>query len=515
MFNFITKRFFQASVGLTLAKVGLLAFLILAYIVFGLSLDNHFVSDDWTFLYQAILHPHVVNIWQFAFDLNTSWFIRPIQWLITWTLYSFFELRPWGFHLASIALHSLNTLLFAAFFYSLLLKRSWKPKHALLYSLLAGVLFFVNWHHHEAIFWYAAINEPLNGFFQLTSLLALLLAIVKKQHQILYLGVALGAFLLGLLTKESASVLPIIAGLLISLNAIIDLRQRKKFHAQKLFKDYLKLLPFIILLSAWLGIYFYQSNDYLQGVATGGSRNWLVVAIGLTRYFFGHYINARYLLPWSHGFTLWMAGVVLLIMIVALLRKRYVWGWAFSWMIIGCIPYLLFTPFPSDRFLYVTSVPASILIVETLLWIKAELDRSKVQFFQIGIMGLLYSLTGFYLVAHLSTLYVMETEWDTAGDIGHEIISQVQTVATTVESQTTLCLDNLPDNYERKYVFRNGLVQALYIAYGHNDFKIRSVVQPMSESHPRQTLQVEGCDYVFSYDDNKNTLLVKSEPADR
>ena len=87
--------------------------------VFGLSIDNALVADDWGFLYSVSKTETVRNLFHLL-DFQTSWFVRPTQWFLTWLLHTCFELRVALYHLASVLLHLTNLVLLGFLVYRLL-----------------------------------------------------------------------------------------------------------------------------------------------------------------------------------------------------------------------------------------------------------------------------------------------------------------------------------------------------------------------------------------------------------
>jgi hypothetical protein len=96
-----------------------LATAVASAIVFGPGLDNGFVSDDWVFLYSASRAVTLADALHF-FTFNTTWFVRPVQQLVTWILYQSFHQYPVPYHALSTSLHLINALLLGTLGYRLM-----------------------------------------------------------------------------------------------------------------------------------------------------------------------------------------------------------------------------------------------------------------------------------------------------------------------------------------------------------------------------------------------------------
>ena len=91
----------------------------LSILIYGRGIDNHFVSDDWVFLFQVSRAHTLSDVSQFL-TFNTDWFVRPTQWITTWAIYQVAGLNPMPYHLISIILELISALLLGFFTHRLL-----------------------------------------------------------------------------------------------------------------------------------------------------------------------------------------------------------------------------------------------------------------------------------------------------------------------------------------------------------------------------------------------------------
>lgn len=166
------------------------------------------------------------------------------------------------------------------------------------------------------------------------------------------------------------------------------------------------------------------------------------------------------------------------------------WLFALLWTFIAIAPYAGMTSTESialkipvltigvagDRFLYYSAAGASLLLVISAQWVFDEF-QSFTRYRKLAIpldapMGLL-----FLLILGLNAFKIgqFEADWDKAGRIGNSIVQQVRELLPNPSVGAVLCIENLPDNYHGKYIFRNGISQALYLSYARDDFIIREL----------------------------------------
>lgn len=119
--------------------------------------------------------------------------------VLTWLLMSAFGLSSLAFGIASIALHIAN----CAVLYSLGSIRAigWKL------STLAALVFAIRGRHHEAVVWFAAIPELFVFFFGAAAILFWLRWLEGGLARRRDYALSLAAFVLALLSKESAVVI--------------------------------------------------------------------------------------------------------------------------------------------------------------------------------------------------------------------------------------------------------------------------------------------------------------------
>jgi len=137
-------------------------------------------------------------------DSYTALLYRPLDILSYMAEYTIFGVRPFIYHLDNIILHLACSLLVY------LLTRELLPNGKA--PLYAALLFGVHPAHTEAVSWVSCRGELLSGIFTLAAVLTF---IVSRRGRPRLVYVSYAAFFLGLLSKESAVVAPILVGLYI------------------------------------------------------------------------------------------------------------------------------------------------------------------------------------------------------------------------------------------------------------------------------------------------------------
>jgi tetratricopeptide (TPR) repeat protein len=182
---------------------------LLCLIVYHNSLSNEFVYDDFG---SIVENKYIKQPGQFLSSLfNHSYFkiagleasYRPVATLSYFLIYVFAELNPFYYHLASLLLHTLNTVL-VYWMASLILKNR-------LGALIAGLLFASHPALSEAVNCIDFNDDPLAALFFLLSLIFYIrLKAEYVSSNIRQYSLALIFYFLGVLSKEMAITLPAI-----------------------------------------------------------------------------------------------------------------------------------------------------------------------------------------------------------------------------------------------------------------------------------------------------------------
>lgn len=496
-----------------LALAGLLGLLCFLWI-FSPGLDNHFVADDWFFLsvvsrVQSL--PQVLNF--FTFD--TDWFVRPVQWLMTYGLYQSFGENPVPYHLVSLALTLVNAILLAFIAYTLLAvsPNSSKAVSRTL-AIVTGILFTFSAPHHEAVFWFSSINELLVTLFKFAAILLVLCAVrtTGRPTWLLYL-LALGAGSLALLSKESAMTLPLELLLIL---LYTGLERPGKLNWSR----YVAILaPFLGITFLWLGLYLAGARaGSLASLGHGGlnfQQGTFLDFVFKYLYFFNHhYIQADFVFGSVYSVLLELLALFLLAG-VAFLRQRYLWLLAFAWTIVALGPYIAIETSRvlnwqnlklggiPDRYLYYSAAGASLLLVVSGQWLLDEMNRIKVKAYIPALTtAVLVILVVLFLIFNVTSLVEAEGEWDTAGKIYTSLVHDLAGLRARAGENNALCIEKLPKTYKGKYVFGGYVPGVMQLVYEKKVFEVLASPNTKETAFDRKQ-----CSMLLEYDTATNTLI--------
>ncbi len=479
-----------------------------AQVIYALGWDNYFVSDDWFFLY-AVAQVNRFSELLTLVSFQTDWFVRPTQWFVTFGLYRWFGIEPRAFHVFAQLLDFSNALLVGLVLYQIfLLSKQMSRARSMVLSALGIGLFLSSWRHHEALYWYSASNELLTTFFKLLGLNAMLWWLGHKRQYWLVLIACVIAMALAILSKESALLLP-----LETLLALFFVLLAQRDNALPWKRGLLIVGAQFFVIGIWAFFYLQSSRLDAEGIARGGLQllhatpvDWLLRA---AQFFNAHFPGSDYV---ARNAGLLGAELILLaaITLLAILRKQWLWLVAIIWLALSVAPYVALTAdnavravlargIGGDRYVYYSAAAFSLLLIAASQWIHHELGgREKIasRFAGVALLGLVV-----WFSANALTIFNMERDWANAGEISKRVLNQVKAEMPAPASEDVLCFVDVPTQVNRKYVFQNGLAQALYLTYGRADFQV-NLWRTSRDANP----DTRACAAVFTFDTRQNRL---------
>ena len=182
-------------------------FFFLSVLAYANAITHPFVHDDvvfiennpsiqnWNNLHEVFVHPLLKK----GSTTIVNAYYRPFLEVVYKIEYVFFQGNPHGYHIINILLHILNGILVYMFLSALLGDK--------LLSFWAGLLFLIHPIQTEAVACISGISNLLFSLFCLLSLILYRRGVAEKRGNKAY-GFSLLFFLLALLTKEQAIILP-------------------------------------------------------------------------------------------------------------------------------------------------------------------------------------------------------------------------------------------------------------------------------------------------------------------
>lgn len=395
-----------------------------ALLLYGNTLFLGLFSDDF------VLRRHALaGEW-----LPQEEFVRPLP-LLAWSALLRTARDPAALHLLNVLLHGLN----ASLVWRLARTLGLPPVSA----LVAGLLFLVYPASVEAVAWPAAVHDVVVA----TSALGFLL-LAASHGTVMRVTAAVLLLAMGLLTKESAVVIPLLA---------IVLWARPG--ALRLTPGWPAIAAGLAVCAIYAGVRFAFvaiPATYLQGTGRYLLKELIARPVGTLT------------LPWSAAvFTSWPA--IPFLWAVACIAAAFAWNWRASASVpastVGrCLGAVFVAVVPVYSMLFVTRdlENARYLYLSTAFWAIAMMAfASSADGLVRG--PLLVALTA--IVVGAAGVQIHLSAWRDAANLRDRVLTAA---ARGLEDSTcgTVSLAGAPDSIHGAYVFRNGLPEALALRTG-------------------------------------------------
>ena len=320
--------------------------------------DNIAISEDFTFFFSV------------EKEVPSG---RPTAELTKWLAFLAFGNDPKWFHLLSVFLHGLATVLFALWIRQLGESRD--------FSWCAALLFFVNVGHFQAIQYISAMDYPLALSLALASLISF--GILAFENRPLWRGPWLAFLALGTLAHLSAAVVW-------PLSAFWYWQRRSDIRgALRLFAwGGAVSLPAVLLgllwaadeTSTWQAIESYGDSAASSSSTVGGAAGvllWLLSRLVTTAHWVPMTLYARH--PWELYVGFGFLVVLLIPLVSGGNHKLRLWT---LWVLLSLLPFsllneriLLDLPSGPSRYLYGASAGTSVLLAWVLRFFLSKLGR--------------------------------------------------------------------------------------------------------------------------------------------
>lgn len=359
------------------------ALAVINIVCYGATLGCTFHADDAFHLpylsrvfsgeYGLLLANFVSNWMQ---HLGVGLFYRPVLELTLALDFLIWRTNPFGYHLTNLLYQVATTIVM--YFLCLRLLKEHGGKNELWIAFLSAALFAASPLHPEVTTW---IIGRTDGFCTLMSMLSILLFLIFRQERKTgALAASLCAFIIALLSKENAIIVPPTLALFL----LTETARKEKTPGKRVIFCLKTTWPYFAVVAAYLvlrqnalGTIFggYQgsineclSRTFIERWVTGSS--WWMLLLPFNR----ELINDNHLLSYALRAVYAMLGVILLLRagLMPLGKKElYVLGIITAWFLITLMPaYQVFSISPSlvgSRFVYLSTVPLYMLIVFLLV----------------------------------------------------------------------------------------------------------------------------------------------------
>lgn len=262
---------------------------------------------------------------------------RPVL-ALSWALnHAAFDLAPWSYHLANVAIHAGNAALLASLF-AWMAARSGRP-HPGPSALLGACLFAATPMAAETAGYVSSRSTALAALFMLASLR--LAATVLERFGVARLAASLALFVLAAGTKEEAAALPLLVLLLdyffVAGGRASDVWRRARVHAGFLLLPALGLAARRAATGAWLPPAALDRGRYLATQVAAYPLYLVRAVIPVDPAFYRGHPPA----PWPpDAATLlgWMAALAVIAAAVVWRRRFPDWSFAAAWMAACLLP---------------------------------------------------------------------------------------------------------------------------------------------------------------------------------
>jgi hypothetical protein len=406
--------------------LGLIALTAFAFLLYLKSLKIGFISDDFNLIfdYKDMANPFSGNRW------------LPIQGAYYWLI-----------NLLDFNLVAVRSIFFAFFIINILLvfKIIFLLTNKRIIALLSAFIFTLFYRHPMVIYWLPGSLEILLLTFFLSSILFFI--IFRQSKKKLFLGLSLAFFVLSLLCKESAIVLPLILFL-------VDFFVFKKLR--------LKIYSWFIGLSIiYLAILFLTALPEDLFLTRGGYH-----AVGLNQALINYANILAAFLPLKFDREListplvsyFVVGFSLIFFLGSLLYKKIPREIPLflGIILITIAPYAFFSPFGfQDKYLFLSSFAFSGLIAFSIFKL-IERFGLVFQFIVVTIFCLIFGGISVYLISHRAF------QWQVADQIIKRVQKDIAHHCSALTPQSNVFLINFPRFINNQvFILNNGLTNMM------------------------------------------------------
>lgn len=471
--------------------------LLILLTVFGQSVTNFFVADDFTWLYWAATASLSDIVGYFTNAQN--FFYRPLDKTLVVFLYNILAFQPEGYHIFGLFLHFL-----AAIGVYLVTLKLLKKK---LLAFLTSLIFIIHPAQAEAVYWISTLSIKLSTVFILYAVNAFIN--FRNQHSwratISYFA-ALVLSVLAFLSYEIAVVIPFFV---IAIDLCI-LRPRKSV------KAYLAYLPFIALLPLYYVVRvvthaFNGGGDYSYSMT-----NFIPNVIGNFTGYVGLFVSGHSFFPIYDGLRANLRDNVLLftvivgitsVVLVALgyVFRKYIRAYITSTLgrmvvfgvLFGFLSLLPFLPLGNiaERYLYLATFGFSLSLIAFLYSIVLAFtshDQKKTGI----ILGIIVFVLGIFSYSEQAQ---QNAKWHKAGEITKGTLALFRTDYPALTPVSHVYFINAPVKYDGVWVFPVGLKHGLWFIYGDQlpaIYQVGSQREVFDFIHDTEIQQ----NYIFEYD---------------
>lgn len=432
----------SARIGAWRDRLAVLALVGVVVLAFWRGLANGLVGDDFALIDDC--RPDGPGSVLRAFDLwHDTWYYRPITRLVFAFGYTFFGTAPGPYHVLSLLAHSgaVVLLYFAA-----------RRAGASAAPAFAGALVFaVHFCQHESVFWFSAISYPLSTALGLGSALLFCASLERRRTGFLVASLALAAA--AMLTKDTATVLPVLVALY---GLLFGSRAGPRGQARRGTSGFLLLG---LVMAIGVGLQAVPAGG--QPFARGGTR-FSPKGVRASAAFVADV--AVLVVPGLDSVAgparrAGALGLAACFVAYVLIRRTPLALLGLGWAGLALLPFWAFVPRIRDLYLYLPLVGVALVVADVAeLVVAAPSRRILTPAAALGLaMCVLWSS---------GRLRERALRWREAGEIVDGVVAAVRAARPGLGRGATLVLTGLPDHVGGVHAFNNAVPSAFRLAFG-------------------------------------------------
>ncbi len=456
----------------------------LGIFLFGSTLTNYFVSDDFIWL----LHAKRDTFYDFSRYLIDSqgFFYRPFTKMYFFWMWRWFSVDPYPYHVASVFLHGINAILVYVLSFSMLrifFMRTKDDKKAI-FSFVTAILFFIHPIHQENILWISAVTELFPALFLLLALI--IFTITRDKGFTLFSGFLFFlCFSLGLMSHEYVVIFP----LLVFITHYFSVLQKRELVSLKqlicIFSMHKKLYVGLLMIDLVYLALRAQANSHWSG----GDYSYNLVKLPFN--FIGNltgYIGLDIVgVPFIYFYqgvrdimknNMVLAGILLIVFCSGLVYlywfamrnrdyqselqlERFVL-YIFLFFVTALLPFLGLGGI-AERYVYLPSFAVLLFLSLFLYWIIRYFEVPTTSYLK-WYWCIFILIAGIYIYAAKSD----QSDWKIASDFVYGRLSEFRTYCGKFESNQLISRVSPPNRVGRAWVFQVGYEQGANVLCDKN-----------------------------------------------
>lgn len=450
-------------------------------VLFGSSVSNYFVADDFTWLKWAASSSYA-DVAKYFTDAG-GFFYRPIPKLLYFALYAVFWLKPEGYHVVSLLLYGLASYLIY------LLMRKTNVKRTI--ALAAAILFTVLSVHHENVFWISGMSSLLSAVF--------LFAGVYWSLSNIYMF-AIPSMILAMLSYDGMIVAPI----------ILVIAARKK--------NWVSFLPLLAIPLYWIvrsaAGAVPPSGDYGYKLAAlpfnvfGNSVGYIAATFFGPR-FIEYWTTAREFLRMHRlaagiGVSVCVAALVFILFKTRKLLPAY--KTTITWFVCGIVALAAYLGLGnmSERYAFAAS---GFFVAGFGSWLSTLWKSSGHRVWKYTAVMVTLGL----IVWNVVDVVRVSGDWKKASAVSQETLSIVSTQFFPLRENKSFIFINTPIRYGRAWIFPTGLADPLWHIFRFNSWSYTTTNAASAEAAYSIPTPLGFSQDIFIFENYQLKRLVKVE----